>query len=120
MSKEMIEYKENFISKIKKFFKRLFGRNEYMQENIESKKELNKMEKNNFKESIEVKEDEEELKIIKLQTEYKAGNIREEDMTDEEHEKLIDLYKKQNKELKEKIETKKHKIRKKLDDLKTS
>ena len=35
---------------------------------------------------------------IKLQTEYKAGNIREEDMTDEEHEKLIDLYKKQNKE----------------------
>lgn len=120
MSKEMIEYKENFISKIKKFFKKLFGRNEDIQENVESKKELNKMEKNNFKENIEVKEDEDELKIIKLQTEYKAGNIREEDMTDEEHEKLINLYKKQNKELKEKIDTKKHKIRKKLDDLKAS
>lgn len=120
MSKEIIKYKENFIFKIKKFFKKLFGRNEYIQENVESKKELNEMEKNNFKESIEVKEDEEELKIIKLQTEYKAGNIREEDMTDEEHEKLIDLYKKQNKELKEKIETKKNKIRKKIDDLKAS
>ena len=118
MSKEMIEYKENFISKIKKLFKKLFGRNEDIQENVESKKELNKMEKNNFKENIEVKED--ELKIIKLQTEYKAGNIREEDMTDEEHEKLINLYKRQNKELKEKIDTKKHKIRKKLDDLKAT
>ena len=34
MSKEMIKYKENFISKIKKFFKILFGRNEYIQENL--------------------------------------------------------------------------------------
>ena len=116
----MIEYKENFISKINKFFKKLFGRNEYIQENVESKKEFNKIEKSKFKESIEVKEDEEELKIIKLQKEYKVGNIREEDMTDEEHEKLIDLYKRQNKDLKEKIETKKYKIRKKLDNLNAS
>ena len=34
MSEEMIEYKENFISKIKKFFKWLFGRNDHIQETI--------------------------------------------------------------------------------------
>ena len=38
-------------------------------------------------------------------------------MTDDEHKKLIELYKKQNEELIEKINTKKYKIRKKLDDL---
>ncbi len=120
MSKEMIEYKENFIAKIKKIFKKLFCKNEYIQENVKSKKEFNKMEKNNFKESIEVKENEEELKIIKLQTDYKEGNIREEDMTDEEHKKLIELYEKQNKQLKEKINTKKQTTRKRLNDLKAS
>ena len=41
-------------------------------------------------------------------------------MTDEEHKKLIDLYEKQNKELTEKIETKKQRIRKQLDNLKAS
>ena len=41
-------------------------------------------------------------------------------MTDEEHKRLIDLYEMQNKELKEKINTKKQRIRKKLDALKAS
>ena len=118
MSKEIINYKENFITKIKKIFKKLFGIKENIQEDTEKK--INNIKKNNFKENIEIKRDEEELNIIKLQKEYKAGNIREEDMTDEEHKKLIDLYEKQNKELKEKIETKKQRIRKRLDNLKTS
>ena len=118
MGKEIINYKENFITKIKKIFKKLFGIKENIQEDTEKK--INNIEKNNFKENIEIKRDEEELNIIKLQKEYKVGNIREEDMTDEEHKKLIDLYEKQNKELKEKIKTKKQRIRKRLDNLKTS
>lgn len=118
MSNEIIEYKENFITKIKKFFKKIFGIKENIQESQNEK--INAMEKNNFRENIELKQDEEELKIIKLQKEYKAGNVREEDMTDEEHRKLIDLYEKQNKQLKEKINTKRQIIRKKLDDLKAS
>ena len=118
MSKEIIEYKESFIFKIKKFFKKLFCVKENIQE--DTNKKINNIEKNNFRENIKIKQDEEEMNIIKLQKEYKAGNIREEDMTDEEHKKLIDLYEKQNKELKEKIEIKKQKIRKQLDDLKAS
>lgn len=116
MNKNIIEYKESFLSKIKKFFRNLFAPKELKQENIESKTTHNIV-KNNFKESIEINQDEETTKIMNLQKEYKAGNIKEEDMTDDEHKKLIELYKKQNEELIEKINTKKYKIRKKLDDL---
>ena len=116
MSKNIIEYKESFLSKIKNFFRNLFAKKEVKQDNIESKTTHNIV-NNNFKENIEIKQDEETTKIINLQKEYKAGNIKEEDMTDDEHKKLIELYKKQNEELIEKINTKKYKIRKKLDDL---
>lgn len=118
MSKEIINYKESFITKIKKFFKKLFYVKENKQENTGEK--INNIKRDDFRENIRIKQDEEELKIKNLQKEYKAGNINEEEMTDDEHEKLIDLYKKQNKELKDKIETKKQIIRKKLDGLKES
>ena len=98
MSKDIIEYKESFLSKIKKFFRNLFAKKEVKQDNIENKTSHNIV-KNEFKENIEIKQDEETMKIINLQKEYKAGNIKEEDMTDDEHKKLIELYKKQNEEL---------------------
>ena len=41
-------------------------------------------------------------------------------MTEEEKEKLIELYKSQNKALREKIEYKKKNLKKRLDDLKAS
>ena len=74
--------------------------------------------KNQFYDRIKVEQSKEELKILKLQKEYKNGNICEEDMTEEEYQKLVDLYKKQNKELKKKIQEKKRILRKKLDELK--
>ena len=116
MSKNIIEYKESLLSKIKHFFRNLFTKKEIKQDNIENKTTHNII-SNNFKENIEIKQDEETMKIIDLQKEYKAGNIKEEDMTDDEHKKLIELYKKQNEELIEKINAKKYNIRKKLDDL---
>lgn len=116
MSKDMIEYKESFLSKIKHFFRNLFAKKEVKQDNIENKTTHNIV-NNNFKEKLEIKQDEETIKIIKLQKEYKAGNIKEEDMSDDEHKKLIELYKKQNNSLKAKIDSKKYKIRKKLDNL---
>ena len=119
MSKEIIEYKESFLSKIKNFFRNLFAKKEVKQDNVKIKTTHNIV-KNKFKENVEIKQDEETMKIINLQKEYKAGNIKEEDMTDDEHKKLIELYKKQNEELIEKINTKKYKIRKKLDDLSTT
>jgi len=59
-----------------------------------------------------------EFEIIKLQKEYKVGKIKEVNMTQEQKDCLIELYKKQNTELKETINSKKKIIRRKLDDLK--
>lgn len=57
-------------------------------------------------------------RILELQNKYKAGIIKEEDMTQEEMESLIELYQKQNKRLKERLEEKKIRIIKKLIELK--
>ena len=69
-----------------------------------------------MEEYIKKKSNKEE-EIKKLQREYKSGNIIEKDMTDEELEKLVNLYKKQNKELKEKIKIKKNILRKKINEI---
>lgn len=115
MSNNLIVHRENIIMKIKKFFLNLFKKDHLKKE--EKPKEESK---ENFKNEIIIKQNEEELKIIKLQKAYKAGDIREEDMTEEEKEKLIELYKSQNKALREKIEYKKNNLKKRLDDLKAS
>ena len=119
MNKNMIEYKDNFSFKIKEFFRNLFGRKEYTNEAVIDKKEI-VVDGNNFKRNIEVKPDVEKIRIIELQKEYKAGNITEEDLTDDEYFKLIELYKEQNKNLQNKIDIKKQQIRKKLDNIKAS
>ena len=69
------------------------------------------MKDNDFFNSIEIKQDEEKLKILKLQKDYKAGRILEKDMTEEQHQKLIELYKTQNRTLKEKLEIKLNKLK---------
>lgn len=118
MSEKMVNYKKSFIIKVREFFKKLFSKKESIHE-VE-KEMLNNINQNNFKENLQVKPDEEELKILKLQKEYKAGKIKEEDMTDEEHKKLIDLYEMQNKKLVEEIKLRKVRIKNKLDDMKAS
>ena len=72
-----------------------------------------------FLKDLEIKEDEEEIRILKLQKEYKIGKIKEKDISADDYKKLIALYKKQNEKLKEKIASKRNKIRKKLDELKS-
>ena len=69
------------------------------------------MKNNDFLNSIVIKQDEEKLKILKLQRDYKAGKILEEDMTKEEHKKLIELYKMKNRTLKEKLKIKLNKLK---------
>ena len=76
--------------------------------------------KSTFKNSIIIEQNEEELRILKLQTAYKNGEINESDIPENDKNKLIDLYKKQNKELKDNIEKEKYEIKKILDGLKVS
>ena len=96
-NKGLLEYKENFITKIS------------MQDN-----------KSNFEETIIIKKNEEEEKLLQLQRSYKDGNILEDDIPNNEKEKLIELYKNQNQEIKNKIEQEQKEIRKLLDNLKIS
>lgn len=103
---KMIEYKRSFLDKIKKFFVGLF-------KNTSNKCEIVQKE-NSFKNGIVIKQDDEKIRLLQLQKTYKSGEIQEENMSKEDVKKLIELYKKQNSELKEKIEFEKIEIKKLL------
>lgn len=118
---KMVEYKGNFFNKIKNFFFRLFKKSSNsLETQTRDFKNQSNLEEHAFKDNIIIKQDEEELRLLQLQREYKSGKILEEDMSQEDKEKLINLYKKQNLELKETIKNEKEKIRKMLDELKAS
>lgn len=118
---KMVEYKGNFFNKIKNFFFRLFKKSSNsLETQPRDFKNQSNLEEHAFKDNIIIKQDEEELRLLQLQREYKSGKILEEDMSQEDKEKLINLYKKQNLELKETIKNEKEEIRKMLDELKAS
>ena len=74
------------------------------------------MKNNDFLSSILVKQDEEEIRILKLQRDYKTGKVLEKDMSVEDYDKLIKLYKIQNKDLKEKLGNELNKLKRMLDN----
>lgn len=75
-NKGLIVYKENFITKTINFLKKLFKIRKQESKNIseEKTKESLKVEKE-FKDSILIKQDEEETKLFKLQKSYKNKEI---------------------------------------------
>lgn len=117
----LIEYKENFITKIRNFFFKLFKKNKIIQDQPQEQTNVNiQNNKANFVETIAIKKDEEKEKLMQLQRDYKDGNILEDDIPHDEKEKLVELYKKQNEEMKNVIELEQKEIRKLLDSLKAS
>lgn len=60
----------------------------------------------------------EKIKLEQLKKDYEENKMAEEEITEEQKEKLIELYKKQNKEIIKNIENKKAQIRKLLNELK--
>lgn len=125
-NKDVVRYKDNFIIKFFKYIKNIFKKEEkikIVEEQEKNKKQTyQKSLKDNtdFRDDITYRKSDEEIRILELQKQYKAGNILEENMTEDDHAKLIELYKEQNKQLEEKIIIKKNKIRKRLNELKTS
>ena len=63
-----------------------------------------------FNERIVVKQDKEKQRLLKLQQEFSAGNIAEEDISEEDTEKLCELYDEQIAEIKKSTEMYKKKI----------
>ena len=119
--KSLLKVNENStFYKIKLFFKKLFSRNESIVTDIsvtENNIVRSDEDKNNtFMEEIKKIEDEETI-LLKLQKKYRNGEIKEEDLTEEEVNSLCELYDKQISALKKSNEIRKQKLleyRKKL------
>ena len=102
------------LEKIKEFFRNIFGINN--QQYIEAPKEevepINniKLQRNiNFKDEIAVT-NEEEKRILKLQRDFKAGLIEEEDLSEEDFNLLRKLYESKIEKTKQSIQKYKYRI----------
>ena len=113
--KSLVQVNENNIFyKIKKFFKNLFNRNSEITNNYaiseEHKVNLeNENKKKFFTESIKNIENE-EIKLLKLQKQYRSGEIKEEELTEEQVNSLCALYDKQIENLRKSNEIRKQKL----------
>ena len=102
------------LEKIKEFFRNIFGINnkQYIEAPKEDVEPINniKLKRNiNFKDEIAVT-NEEEKRILKLQRDFKAGLIEEEDLSEEDFNLLSKLYESQIEKTKQSIQTYKNRI----------
>ena len=112
--KSLVKINENSIFyKIKQFFKNLFLKKESEFKDFPS--ELNKIiakeedRTNSFMEEIKKIENEETI-LLKLQKKYRSGEIKEEDLSEEQVNSLCELYDRQISNLKKSNEIKKQKL----------
>lgn len=111
--KSLVKVNENSIFyKIKKFFRSLFYKtdpNELINITETTKINNNESNKNSFMEEIRNVENE-ETKLLKLQKQYRSGEIKEEELTEEQVNSLCALYDKQITNLRKSNEIRKQKL----------
>lgn len=112
--KSLVQVNENSIFyKIKKFFRSLFYRDNSNAEsiNVTETTTINNQESNksSFMEEIRNIENE-ETKLLKLQKQYRSGEIKEEELTEEQVNSLCALYDKQIANLRKSNEIRKQKL----------
>lgn len=113
---KLIVYKKNIFRKISEFFKKIFSKKEVLSKEVIITNEKN----NNFLENIQIKEDKEELRLLQLKQQYKNGEIDEEEISDEDVDKLCELYKKETDKLNADTERRKNHIVQMLKELKNA
>ena len=113
---KLIVYKKSIFRKISEFFKKIFSKKEVLSKEVIITNEKN----NNFLENIQIKEDKEELKLLQLKQQYENGEIDEEEISDEDVDKLCELYKKETDELNADTERRKNHIAQMLKELKNA
>lgn len=106
--------KQNILYKIKVFLKSFFKRKNIKIEFEEKRKSDNMLENNSeqnslFRNTIKNIEDD-ETRLLKLQRQYRQGEISEEDLTEEQIISLCELYDKQIAELEKSNKYRKNKI----------
>ena len=116
----LIEYKENLFTRIFNFFKKLFSRKNVSDNRSIKEANINIKNKNNFFEDIRFKENKEEIELKRLQLLYDNGEIDEDDLSEEEIEKLVSLYEKETEKLNADTERRKNHIYQVLKELKHS
>ena len=112
--KSLVQVNENGIFyKIKSFFKNLFNRNNTANNYAIVKEDKSIVEsentKNTFMESIKNIENE-ETKLLKLQKQYRSGEIKEEELTQEQVNSLCALYDRQIANIKKSNDIRKQKL----------
>lgn len=111
--KSLVKINENSIFyKIKNFFRNLFNKNNSADNYIVEETAVIKQDeekRNQFMEQIKKIEDE-ETTLLKLQKQYRNGEIKEESLTDEQVSSLCKLYDKQISNLKKSNEIRKQKL----------
>ena len=96
----LIAYKENLFTKIANFFKNIFFRTSRVEsEDVNISPSYNSNEKGSFIENIAVREDEEENRLKALKLQYDNDELDEKDVSDEDTEKLIEMYEKETEQL---------------------
>lgn len=101
---KLIKYKENIFTKISNFFRKIFLKEKYyVNENRKKELAFNHY-KEAFIDNIRVEENQEEKRLKKLQLQYDNGDIKEDDISEEDIDKLIEMYEKEIKELNEDTE----------------
>ena len=112
--KSLVQVNENSIFyKIKKFFRNLFYRTNSKVEsiNVTETTTINNQESNKSSFMEEIKNIEnEETKLLKLQKQYRSGEIKEEELTEEQVNSLCALYDKQIENLRKSNENRKQKL----------
>lgn len=99
--KGLIKIHTGIIGRIRNFFQKLlFGKEKILIEaNINTSNN-----ENDFKENIQIKQDDEEKRILKLQQDFKQGIIEEEDIPEDDYTNLLKLYDEQNEKIRQEIE----------------
>ena len=113
---KLIVYKKNIFRKISEFFKKIFSKKEVLSKEVIITNEKN----NNFLENIQIKEDKEELRLLQLKQQYENGEIYEEEISNEDVDKLCELYKKETDKLNADTERRKNHIAQMLKELKNA
>lgn len=118
---KLIPYKENAFTKILNFFKKSFSRKKKInEESIDEAPVYNNQFKENFIKNIAIKTDDEEKRLKVLQMQYDNGEIDEEDISDNDMDKLIEMYETETEKLNIDTERRKIHIAQMLKELKHS
>lgn len=103
-NKELTVVKVSFFDKVRKFFKKLFSKKEEVVEITENQKE------NDFLSRVKIEEDNEEKRLLKLQSLIEEEVITEEELPEDDEKELHKLYDKQIFDLKKEIDVYRQKI----------